>query len=342
MHKVFVWNKKIEVYQGKIDQYILNNQSHINGYEFIQVPEDLHLSALFDYLKQNDAYALVHRNEHGLLHCTAEWVAFTNRCLENKIPVLSFDFGYFDHYNSFMVDFYTHNCISSIYHKWKTFKPTFDWNRTPAYMQKHRKSVLEKFEAQKAAPNPLNADNLVTVWGQWTTELIKHYFYQNGRHIPMDEWIRKLVPIIKDKGFSPAVKMSPVKSLRWFEELQKELPVFIGRKSHMSELPDTLYEKNVNSVLMVHSKFNIINCSSVSNELFLTDSKVIAMGRSWFDGLGVFYEPKNWGEIMDYKEPHPVNKNKWCNWWLECQCELKDLPEKIISTIDEARKYGNY
>lgn len=342
MKKIFIWNHKIELYQGKIDEFILNNQQNANneGYEFIHIPHEIEITQLIDYLKKNNAEALLHRNEHGLLQCTLAWIEITNKCLAADIPVLSFDFGYFNHYSSFMVDFYSYNCISSIYKKWKHLDHEFKWSDMPSYIEDHRNRILNNIELYKNDPPPLGLNNIVTIWGQWTTELIKHQFYQNGRYIPMNDWIKRLIPIIKDHGYTPVVKMSPVKSLTAYEELQHQLPIFVGNKKHQEELPATLYEENINYKLIAHSKFNIINCSSVSNELFINNSKVIATGRSWFDGVGVFYEPRSWDKIMDYTEPNSVNKNKWCNWWRDVQCKPKELPIKILQTIKEAKKYG--
>lgn len=337
MIRIFVWNRKIELYQGKIDQFILNNP-HPN-ISFQMVPEEIELPQLLDYLLAQKADAILHRNEHGLLHCTKAWIQLIHQCLDRDIPVLSFDFGYFNHYKSFMVDFYTREGISSIYPQWSGIPTNLDWDSAPAYIQDHRAEIIQKVQEFQLQPAPLNLENIVTIWGQWTTELIKTYFWEGGKAITMDQWISRLIPIIKDRGYTPVVKMSPVRSLKWYESLQKELPVFVGLKKHQEELPYTHWEKNINYKLMAHSKYHIINCSSISNELLLSGSKVIAMGRSWFDSLGAFYEPKNWETVLDYEPPLPVNQNKWVNWWLDRQCEMSALPNKILHIYERAKQF---
>lgn len=328
MKKIFIWNTQ-EQYQNKINDYILHNQNSQDTL-FEQIPLEVSFENIFPFLKEKNAWALLHRNEHGLLHCTKEWVDLTNKCIDNNIPVLSFDFGYFCHYKSFMVDFYQKDCVSSIYSDWNNIPIDLDWNSTPNYIQEYRNDLIKKVEFYKNLPPPLDLDNIVVIWGQWTTDLIKHYFYEENGKLEMDSWMKKLIPIIKDHGFNPVIKMSPVKSLKYYEELQKELPVFVGLKKHLAELPNALYLKDVNAQLIAHAKYHIVNCSSVSNELFLNNCKVIAMGRSWFDNLGVFYEPKNWNEIFNYKQPSEDNKNKWVNWWMDRQCLMSDIPNQII------------
>lgn len=329
MKTIYVWNNH-DLYQSKIDMYILNNPKILCKYQFKQVPKDIELNDLFEYLKHNKADAVVHRNEHGLLWCTKDWINLTNKCIDNGIPVLSFDFGYFNHYKSFMVDYYYKNCISSIYYKWNSIPTDFTWDDMPNYINNYRNRFLEKVDEYKKESPPLNLQNIVVIWGQWTTELIKYYFYNNDKHINMDEWILKLIDIIKSKGLTPVIKMSPVKSLKWYKEIQHKVPTFVGLKEHQHELPGTIYEKDINYKLIAHAKYHIINCSSVSNELALSNSKVIAMGRSWFDNLNIFYEPKTWDSVLDYQTPPHENTNKWFNWWKYSQCELNDLPNKLI------------
>ncbi len=329
MKTFYIWNIH-DLYQPKIDKFILENSKIPQDYEFKQVPANIEFKDLFNFLKTNNAYAVIHRNEHGVMWCTKEWISLTNKCIENGIPVLSFDFGYFNHYKSFMVDYYYKNCISSIYYKWNLIEPTFKWDSMPDYIKTYKKKVLDKVNFYKNETSPLNLQNIVVIWGQWTTELIKYHFYENEKHINMDTWMLKLIDIIKDKGFTPVIKMSPVKSLKWYKEIQHRVPTFVGTKEHQQELPGTIYEEDINYKLIAHAKYHIINCSSVSNELVLSDSKVIAMGRSWFDNLNVFYEPKNWDNILNYQQPSPENINKWLNWWRYSQCTMDDLPSKLI------------
>lgn len=328
MKKIFIWNTE-EMYQAKINQFILENQKNITVC-FEQIPSDISFDDIFDFLIKNQAWALLHRNEHGLLKCSQEWVNLTNKCISFGIPVLSFDFGYFDHYKSFMADYYLKDCVSSIYSEWPSISTDLSWNNFPEYIQEYRNNLINKVNFYKNLPPPLNLENIVVIWGQWTTDLIKHYFYEENGKLEMDAWINKLIPIIREKGFNPVIKMSPVKSLKYYEDLQKELPVFVGLKKHLQELPHALYLKDCNAQLIAHAKYHIINCSSVSNELFLNNCKVIAMGKSWFDNLNIFYEPKNWQEILNYKEPPQENKNKWANWWMDRQCEMPQITDKII------------
>lgn len=328
MKKIFIWNKE-KLYQDQIDKFLLNEQQ-FDEVEFEQVPAEVSLDNLCAFLKENNAWSLVHRNEHGAAFCSEQWISITNECIKNSITVFSFDFGYFNHYRSFMVDFYEENCVSSIVSAWDRLPKIVNWNSMPAYIKQYRNRIINNIASEKNQPPPLRLKNTVVIWGQYSTNLIRRNFYEKNKPIEMGVWMDRLVKIIREHGFNPIIKHSPVSYRPYLEELQKKVPILVDREKYLEKIPYGLYFKDCNAKLIAHADYHIINCSSVSNELLLNNSKVIAMGRSWFNDLGIFYEPKNWDEIFNYKEPLEENKNKWINWWAERQCLQQDLKKKII------------
>lgn len=330
MKSIFVWCTH-PLDQEKVDKYIMSN-NFINNINFQQIPKNISINDVCEFLITNKAWALIHKNEHGVLHCTREWINLTNQCLKHNIPVLSFDLGYFDHYQSFMVDYYLENCLSSIRHEWQTISEEVAKEKIPNCITTHIEKILNKVNFYKNQQAPLNLENFVVIWGQWSTDLIKESFFLNktDKKILMNEWLEELVPLIKNHGFTPVIKASPVKNLQHYQKIQHQARVFVDRKNHLEELENAHYLNDINYQLIAHAKYHIINCSSVSNELFINNCKVIAMGKSWFNDLGIFYEPDNWSNILNYREPSLINKNKWFNWWLKRQCGLLELPEKII------------
>lgn len=285
--------------------------------------------------------AIMHRNEHGLLHCTYNWAATTNYCIAKGISVLSFDFGYFDHYKHFMVDYYMDKCISSIYKEWTngSISDQLDWNTILPSIQQHRETVLAKHDrAKNSDPIPcLKGKRYVVIWAQWTTDLIKHRFYEHDRPINMKHWFTKLIDQIQQAGLTPVIKMSPVKVTNTYDQLDERAFYFVGRKKHVIDVPGALFVRDANARLIAHAQQHIICCSSVSNELVLTGAKVTAMGRSWFDNLGIFHEPKTWDQVTDYQPPNPLNVNKWINWWASRQCLKDDICDKIAEVYERSR-----
>lgn len=338
MYKFFIWNTH-PTYQEKIDIFI--NQSKDNDkISITQIPADVGIGGIINYIQDKEVDCIIHRNEHGILHVTKEWATLTEYCLDKGIMVMSFDFGYFGHYDNFMVDFYQRDCVSSIYKQWNKVPTTLDWSTAPEQIQKYRSHLLKQVEECRSSelPDGLHKKDIVTIWCQWTTDLIKLCFYENNKPIKMDKWVMKLIDIIKAEGMTPVVKMSPVKVINPFREIQTMCPVFVGRKNHVEELEHTLYSKHINSKLIAHSKYHVINCSSVSNELALCGAKTIAMGRSWFDGLGVFYEPRTWESVLQYQDPDPNNMNKWFNWWLSRQVPMDQICNKMIEIYETGSK----
>lgn len=337
MLKCLIWNAVQEPYQGKIDVMLEQAKFHPNLI-LTQHPSKNLDDLISDVSGENFDYQIImHRNEHGLLHLTKKWLELIKLAQSKGVFIMSFDFGYFEHYKNFMFDFYRSDGSSSIYNEWQNISEDLDWNKIQPSIQEARNAILRKNSVyKKQSPiSGLKSGEYVVIWTQWTTDLIRHCFYENGEAIKIDKWTEFAAQKILEAGLTPVVKLSPVKSLNPFLEIQKKYKTFLGRENHKVDLPDAIYEKDVNARLIAHAHSHIINCSSVSNELVLTNSKVTAMGRSWFDNLGIFYEPKTWGELMGYKRPSQANINKWINWWNGRQFLMEHSCQNLINFYDK-------
>jgi hypothetical protein len=195
----------------------------------------------------------------------------------------------------------------------------------------YRQGVLHNLEKYKQE-NPIDdlvKDEYVVIWTQWTTDLIRTCFYEKDAPIKIDEWVMQVANQIRKSGLQPILKLSPVENVKPFLEIHKEMPTYISRVKHEAKLPHARYRKNINAKLIAHAKYHVINCSSVSNELVLSGSPVIATGRSWFDNLGIFYEPTKWDDLLQVPSVSDGNRNKWINWWLSRQCPMDLLGFKL-------------
>ncbi len=295
---------------------------------------------IIPYIQTHKVDALMHRNEHGVMWCTEKWKRVTNWCLEQNIPVLSFDFGYFDHYNHFMVDYYQPNCVSSIYKDWdnSSIPSTAQWDSALPSVRQYRAKFLTSLVRAKNDPpiKFLKGHPYVVIWTQWTTDLIRHCFYENGSPISQFKWLNMLIERVKQAGLVPVIKLSPVVPTKQFLEMQHSAVCILGRRKHMVELPAGKFINNPNARLIANAERHIICCSSVSNELVLAQAKVTAMGRSWFDNLGIFHEPKTWDDVLNYTPPNSENVSKWINWQMDHQCLKDNAVDKITETIKRA------
>lgn len=297
---------------------------------------------IIEHLKMHPHYrGVIHRNEHGVMWCTQKWNDVVNYCRSTGRVAMSFDFGYFDHYKHYMVDYYQENCVSSIYKQWPTISDLPpNWDTCLPSIRQYRDKILEGFnQARNDKPIKfLKGQKYIVIWAQWTTDLIRHCFYEDNRPTPQAKWLQRLVADIQQAGYVPVVKLSPVESTAAFQDIQHHALCFLGRKKHLVKLPAAKFVRNANARLIVNAERHIICCSSVSNELVLANAKVTAMGRSWFDNLGVFHEPKTWEDVINYQQPDPKCVNKWVNWWLSRQCLKQDVHEKIAEVFDLAQR----
>ena len=77
----------------------------------------------------------------------------------------------------------------------------------------------------------------------------------------------------------------------------------------------------------------------------LSNKPVIATGRSWFNGLNIFHEPKDWDNLSAMVNDPKVYRmgptqlimrKKWINWWVKHQF-LQDEASSILK--DSIREF---
>ncbi len=246
--------------------------------------------------------------EHGQLFVTNTWRKYVSNCYQNNIIPLSVDYGYFSHYSQLMLDKYElNNAVSSIH---------TDWAIIPITLKKPPERLAEYFDKldkvrDKALNSPrITKDKYVAIFTSWSLSLARPIFKSKNKK----EWIKNVCDMVRKHGYTPVVKVTPLAG-------GPEPPEDVMR------IEGTDLEKNAN--IMLHAHNNIILSSSVSNEMVLHNAPLTALGRSWFTGLGVFYEPNTWEDIV---EPHRINvnmRNRWKNWWFTRQ----GSPEWIVANV---------
>jgi hypothetical protein len=257
---------------------------------------------------------------------------------------MHYDFGYFDHYNNYMVDIYDKNGKSGIVQDWPTVSETLDWSLAQEHVGEYRKDFLDRLEkAKKSAPiEGLESGKYVVIWQQSTLKLLRPEFSDiltpEGTAIEVANWINKISKIILDNGLIPVVKAEP--NIAHWRTLDvnkvKHCPVYVDLKSHLSLGPSAKREKDVNPRLIAHAKYHITCCSSVTNELVMANVPVITMGKSWFNGLGVFNEPNSWDDLLkNATEVNQINRNKWINWWISRQSHVDKVTRKISDVYEK-------
>lgn len=331
---------KHDLYQEKIGKIMLNANSR----------DDLRLDCLklgiggdkaYEIVSSGSRYDfLIHRNEHGALFKGEHLKKITL----TDVPLLSFDFGYFSHYNSFMFDFYLRDMSSSILLDWPHLSSTVEWDKAEDYIQEYRENSINSVNSFIGCGiQDISLENTVTIWMQWNTDLLRKELFIDGKKIPQYEWINLIASKIRNSGFTPVVKMGIVNHSEIYKGtspfIDDDVLMICDRESVANSNPKAVFDKNANHKLVANSKYHVLLCSSVSNELVLNNKPVIATGKSWFNGLDVFYEPKSWNDEFSEPVVNTNARNKWINWWLKRQVKLKNSDKKILEVYNSAKNF---
>lgn len=331
-----------ELYKDKIDKII--NISKGTDLKLDCLKMNYGATDALDFFKRKKYDFIIHRNEHGSLFKGKELQSIANFCSKEHSPFLSFDFGYFNHYKSIMVDFYLSDMSSSIKEEWNSVDESVYWPSVPKYIKKHRDKVIENckiFRGETIAE--IDMDKCVVIWMQWNTDLLRNELYINDRKIKQFEWINLIAKKVKSLGLTPVVKMGIVNHSEIYNDtvplVDKFIPLISDKEAVKSTSPNAIFDRNANSILISNAKYHILLCSSVSNEIVLMEKPVIATGKSWFNGLDIFYEPKSWNDSFEEPKINQKSRNKWINWWLSRQIEIDQSPSKIIEIFNKAKGY---
>lgn len=291
------------------------------------------------------ADALIRRDEHGTLWGgTEKWKEVIAECYNLKIKPMFFDFGYFNHYDSFMVDSYDQNGKSDIFIEWSNISDIVNWDLADNYIQKYRNNFLKNLNKAKSEKpiDGLKEGGYVVIWPQYSMDLLRGEFKEGlNKKDEVTDWVNKICEIVLSEGLIPVVKGGPAmhKWSRLNTENIKNIKIFTHTEKQSNELKNTSFEKDINYKLIAHAKYHVVSCSSVTNELVLANAPVVAMGKSWFTGLDIFEEPKSWDSLT--KNAMCINlknRNKWINWWLSRQVKKEKTADKFFEIYT---KYSN-
>lgn len=288
--------------------------------------------------------ALVRREEHGRLWSEMHnWREIVEFCYSKNILPMSYDFGYFDHYQTYMVDVYNNDGTSNITTDWNNLSDTVNWDEFPEYIKTYRNKFLKKINKYKKLKpiSGLEEQKYVVIWPQGFLHLLKPQFKneKSTDETQVSDWINKLCEIVLDNGLIPVVKGNAGTWKRMKLENIKYATVYASFLHQLKNFPTAKYEEDINHKLISHAKYHITACSSVTNEIILADAPVITMGKSWFTGLDIFNEPTSWDNLID--NPMYINqknRNKWINWWITRQVPKEDVTCKFKEIYDKYSK----
>lgn len=320
----------IETLKKSLDQFSFKHKEINEKQKLVEELENI-----------EDFNVLIHVSDHAKLETNNFWIDCCHKCIDKGVIPMALDFGYFDHGKTFMVDPYLRNCESSIKKDWIRINENLNFQDLQPNIREYKNKIIENFNiAKNQEPlNGLGSENYCVIWTQQALHLLRECFYIEGKRIFEHEWLINCINQIKKNGLIPVIKKAPNVHSQFEASLKKlkdECLIFTNNPRDVEKMPFAIFEKDANVRLYAHSKFNIINSTSTSNEFLLCDKKIIATGKSWFNDFDIFYEPQSWDSLLNYQNPENKNQNKWINWW-----NLKQVPQNQIALkIKEA--YLNY
>lgn len=256
--------------------------------------------------------------EHGCLFCDTAFKEVIAWLYSEGIAPISIDYGYWDHYRTFMFDRYRPDGSSSILDEWGSLPIASMWHRADKRLRKYRDKILAlKDEALRQGP--IEPPGYVAVWPSFTNYLAREPFRRPNKN----DWLLHVVDTLRGQGERVLVK-------KWVGggNVPEGTPFLQGRNLQQ------------NARVALYAKNNVLLCSSVSNELTLWDLPVTCTGRSWFTGLGIFHEPDRWEDLNEPRWFDRIARTKWQNWWLGRTFYAHQAAKKfeaVLATFQEAR-----
>jgi len=278
--------------------------------------------------------ALLRWEEHGCLFVTAAWRDFVAYLYRWDVAPLSIDLGYFAHYRALMVDRYRRaDARSTILDEWAGIDddPETAWAGAPQAIVEYRDGVRAAYR-QARVDGPLDdlEPGYVLVFLQFSAALARQPFGAAN----MIEWARQVTTALQEAGERVVLKASPVGP--WPEIAG--VPCYAAKQPvEAGEGLRVKVDPQLNARLAAHCKYAVINSSSVSNELVIGEVRTVALGQSWFNGLGVFAEPETWEGVCRAPEIDRRAQAKWIRWWLRRQGGMGEAPRLAAARLAEYR-----
>lgn len=261
--------------------------------------------------------------EAGCLFVNDEWRKACAWMWQEDIKPMQIDWGYFNHYRTFVLDIYEEDGTTSILSAWPRLAESPLWEDADPVLQSYRTYMENEWDiAGNLGPVPDTEPGYVLLYIQFSNYLsvLRAESYK--------EWVNKADAAIRGAGLEPVWKRSRVQNL--------ELPQ--GSKGFIEgEGIDHL-----NTRLIRYARHSVIITSTVSNEAVLRGLPIVACGRGCHSGLGVFAEAKDWKQLAVTPKVDARARGKWINWWIERQCAPERISQLMRRLVQKGPRLAVY
>lgn len=271
---------------------------------------------------EEGGWLFVGTNKEGQAAC--KW------CWENDIVPLQVDFGYFNHYHSVVFDAYDADGVCSIARHWQELPEVPQWSEAPEVVSSYVERMGRAWErAGRMGPVDGAEPGYILLYLQGSSfSSVLPGVHEND----YDGWVAQADKELRDLGERPVWKYANI-----HKRTMPAAHVGFGsrlRDADGNRLPNI---PELNTRLLRYAKHSVVITSSVSNEAVLRGLPVVACGKGWHRGRGVFTDANEWKDLAVTPTVDHVARGKWINWWLRKQVPLKDCAEGLTRAVWEAR-----
>jgi hypothetical protein len=308
----------------KAEEGIINCFDKDDRIELTVIPDTVDRKDLLNTLKNIEFDVFLHKNEHCHLNTCSYIKQVISFCYENNKMPCYFDYGYFGHYASLMVDYYLPDYQSSIKKIFHTLPANLDILQDDIKQCLDRQYQIDSKESEKLKDLGLLKNKFITIWAQYDVELLREKLLPR-KEKNIINWFNKIVHEINSQKLIPIIKTSPCEISYDINKIEGNPLIFVARDYQAKKLNLPFY-KNINNFLNLNSYAHVVNCSSITNELIINNPKIAATGISWFNSFNIFHEPDDWNSLLKFPKENQQNINKWINWW-----NLRQFPKDMIN-----------
>jgi len=269
--------------------------------------------------------AVTRWEEAGWVFTNRQWREACRWCYENAIVPMQIDFGYWDHYKTIILDAYDKNGENSIKKHWPNLSPVPRWQDADEVALAYRDRQAESWKrAGELGPVPGTEPGYILVYLQGSA----YASVLPGPHPNMyDDWVARCQKEITSRGERVVWKYADI-----HKRIMPEAHVGFGRRVEPGRgIPE------LNARLLRYAKHSVIVTSSVSNEAVLRGLPVVACGKGWHSGLGVFAEARDWADLVWTPVVDHAARGKWINWWIQRQRPIERFPEQLERVLWETK-----
>lgn len=249
--------------------------------------------------------------EHGGLFVNREWVKACEWCYKQGIMPALLDWGYFAHYKSIYIGYYTRDGKPDIVDIWDDLSPHPRWELADTAVAEWRRTWLVEWgRADVLGPVPGTEPGYVLIWVQYSANGSRIHGWTGA------DWCEKTAAVIRDAGLVPVFKLPPKPG---------KMPVPDGEIT----FPSRSEHKSLNHRLVRYAAHSVAITTTATNGCILVGAPVVSCGDQWCSGFGVWHDTTDPADFARIPKVDETARGKWSSYWLQRQFQHQDMAPAV-------------